>query len=260
MAAATRKSKPATDSLEGMRRPRNDPGRLKAFADRLNLMLDEIGLPERGRAKVIRDRIGVGGTTAANWLRGESYPSFEELGRMRRLGVDPLRLLTDGANVAPSKANRVVAAGASNSRLTRLIGAKQVFPITDLRTGDGQWDHTAFPNSIWRQLIGRDLAGFVLMVMKGDSMGERIKDGTPLLIDTNITQIVEDNGAYALLVGDAVLIRRVQRRLQGGFLIVGDNPAVSSETISQFGKHTDDAPKGNLVLVLGQVLLAIQKL
>jgi hypothetical protein len=34
-------------------------------------------------------------------------------------------------------------------------------------------------------------------------------------VDTNITQITDDNGVHVLLLGDALLVRRVQRRLQG---------------------------------------------
>ena len=35
----------------------------------LNLMMGEMGLPERGRARLIRERVGVSGTTASNWLQ-----------------------------------------------------------------------------------------------------------------------------------------------------------------------------------------------
>jgi len=82
MAAAQRKhSVPVVAS--DAKRARNDPDRLKVFADRFNLMLNTIGLPERGRARALKERVGVSGTTASNWLRGESYPSFEEIARIR---------------------------------------------------------------------------------------------------------------------------------------------------------------------------------
>ena len=233
MAAVQRKAERPSEVAEVRRRPRTDPRRLKAFSDRLNLMLGEIGLPERGRAKVIKDRLGVGGTTAANWLRGDSYPSFEELGRMRRLGLDPMRLLADKTDAPPSKAKATASSTTTSKRLARLIESKQLLPIAQLRTSDGEWDHTALPNHIWQQLLGRDLSGFVLLCMPGDSMGDRIKDGTPLLIDTNVTQITEDNGIYALLLGESVIVRRVQRRLQGGYLIASDNPAVAPEIIDR---------------------------
>src|SRR6478672_1644654 len=102
MAPEKRKNMTAPQTLEPVRKARTDPERLKAFARQLNLMLGELGHPERGRAKVIKVRVGVSGTTAANWLRGDSYPSFEELGRIGRLGVDPVRLF--GEPTEPTEA------------------------------------------------------------------------------------------------------------------------------------------------------------
>jgi hypothetical protein len=93
--------------------------------------------------------------------------------------------------------------------------SSQVSPLPLLQGDDGEWDHTALPNRVWPPLQGRGLAGCVLVLMKSDAMGERIRYGTPLLVDTNITQITDDNGVYVLLLGDALLVRRVQRRLQG---------------------------------------------
>lgn len=251
--------KPAA-TVEASRKPRTDPERLKAFAQRLNLMLGELGLPERGRAKLIKDRVGVSGTTAANWLRGESYPSFEELGRIGRLGVDPTRLFPNAVELGRASAKATLASSSVSTRLQRLIESAQLLPLTQLQTADGEWDHTALPNRILRQLLGQGLSGFVLLYMKGDAMGERIKDGTPILIDTNVTQITEDNAIYALLLGETVIVRRVQRRLQGGYLIACDNPAIANETIERLRSHHDDSAKARDILVLGRVALAIQKL
>jgi transcriptional regulator with XRE-family HTH domain len=248
------------DAVDDAKKPRTDPRRLKAFAQRLNLMLGEMGLPERGRARHIKECIGVSGTTAANWLRGQSYPSFEELARMGRLGVNPARLFPDGAELARTSATASVPASAVSKRLARLIESDEVVPLRHLRTDDGEWDHTALPNEVWQQLLGRDLDGFVILRMMGDAMAERIADGTPLLIDTNMAQITDDNGIYALLLGDAVIVRRVQRRLQGGYLIACDNPAIASESVDRLGSHRDASASARVLLVLGRVAAAIQKL
>jgi phage repressor protein C with HTH and peptisase S24 domain len=96
--------------------------------------------------------------------------------------------------------------------------------------------------------------------MKGDAMGERIRDGTPLIVDTNTTQVTDDNGIYVLLVGDSLMVRRVQRRLQGGYVIACDNPAIASETVDRLGSHQDASATEREVLVLGRVTAAIQKL
>lgn len=261
MAAEQRKPVQTEETAPGVRRKmRTDPRRLQAFATQLNVMLEELGLPERGRAKAIKDRVGVSGTTAANWLRGESYPSFEELGRLGRLGVDPSRLLPVAPELSRASAKSSLATPAVSRRLARLIETAQILPLTQLQTADGAWDHTAFPNRIWQQLVGHNLNGFVLLCMKGDAMGERIKDGTPMLIDTNATQVVEDNAIYALLLGETVIVRRVQRRLQGGYLVASDNPAIANEIIDRLGSHQDNSAKARDVLVLGRVALAIQKL
>ena len=257
---AVSQTKEVPDIADASRKPRNDPERLKAFAQRLNVMLGELGLPQRGRAKLIKERVGVSGTTAANWLRGESYPSFEELARLGRLGVDPARLFPDTSGLALTGATTTLSSSALSKRLARLIDSEQVVVPTRLQTDNGEWDHTALPNRILQQLLGRPLTGFVVLLMKGDSMGERIKDGTPLLVDTHATQIAEDNAIYALLIDDALLVRRVQRRLQGGYLITCDNPAIASETIDKLGSHEDDAAGARDVLVLGRAALAIQKL
>ena len=123
MAITQRKRATAPDAADEARKPRTDPRRLKAFAQRLNLMLGEVGLPERGRAKHIKERVGVSGTTAANWLRGQSYPSFEELGRMGRLGVNPVLLFPDAAELARTNARTSVAASSFSKRLARLLDA-----------------------------------------------------------------------------------------------------------------------------------------
>ena len=260
MAVAQRKRAAPADAAAEARKPRTDPRRLKAFAQRLNVMLGELGLPERGRAKVIKERVGVSGTTAANWLRGESYPSFEELARIGRLGLDPSRLFPDTAELARTGAKATLPSSGVSRHLARLIDSDQIVPLTHLHTDDGEWDHTAVPNGLWQQLFGHDLGGFVVLRMKGDAMAERIRDGAPLLLDTNMTQITDDNGIYALLLGEAVIVRRVQRRLQGGFVIACDNPSIASEIVDRLGSHREVSASAQDLLVLGRVAVAIQKL
>lgn len=260
MAGPQRKHVPPPEPAEEPRKPRTDPRRLKAFAQRLNLMLGEMGLPERSRAKHIKERVGVSGTTAANWLRGQSYPSFEELARMGQMGVEPARLFPDTGELARTSARASVSASAVSTRLARLIDSEEAVSLPRLHSDDGEWDHTALPNVMWQQLLGRDLTGFVVLRMKGDAMAERIRDGTPLLVDTNVTQITDDNGIYALLLGEAVIVRRVQRRLQGGYVIACDNPAIASETVERLGSHRDSSASAGDLFVLGRVAAAIQKL
>ncbi len=247
------------ETVEDLRKTRTDPERLRAFAKRLNLMLAEMGLPERGRAKAIQERVGVSGATASNWLRGQSYPSFEELSRMRRLGLDPRRLFPDAAERATAAA-RSPGADTPTAALDRLFAAGQVTPLHQIVDQSDGWNHTALPNAIWGQVHGNAPEDWVVVVMRGDAMGERLRDGTPLIVDTRTTAVSDDNGLYVLLSGDTLLVRRVQRRLQGGYLVACDNPSIPSETVSHLGSHRDPRAANETAVVLGRVVAAIQRL
>lgn len=262
MPASNRTARPARpfEPVEDLRKTRTDPERLRAFAKRLNVMLAEMGLPERGRAKAIQERVGVSGTTASNWLRGQSYPSFEELSRMQRLGLDPRRLFPDVADRATAAARSPIAGTPPTTALDRLIAAGQVTPLPQIVDETDGWNHTALPNTVWGQFHGTAPEAWVLVVMRGDAMGERLRDGTPLIVDTRTTAVSDDNGLYVLLSGDALLVRRVQRRLQGGYLVVCDNPSIPSETVSHLGSHRDPRAADEAAVVLGRVVAAIQRL
>lgn len=82
---------------------------------------------------------------------------------------------------------------------------------------------------------------------KGDSMHPTFGDGDILLVDTSITNIRLD-AVYVLARGDELFIKRVQRNLDGTFMIKSDNPLYEAQKI-------DDPSKIGL-LVLGRVLIA----
>jgi transcriptional regulator with XRE-family HTH domain len=245
--------------VEDIRKSRTDPERLKAFARRLNLMLGEIGLPERGRGRAIQERVGVSGTTASNWLRGQSYPSFEELSRMRRLGLDPRRLFPDATDRAAPAERPPETQTPAPALLDRLIAAGQLLPLPQIVDETAGWDHTALPNTVWGSPPRTSAPeGWMVVVMRGDAMGDRLRDGTPLIVDTRATTISDDNGLYVLVAGDTLLVRRVQRRLQGGYLVACDNPAIPSETVSHLRAHANETSADEAV-ILGRVVAAVQR-
>jgi len=61
-------------------------------------------------------------------------------------------------------------------------------------------------------------------------------------------------------LGEGVLVRRIQRRLQGGYLIACDNPTIATETVDRLGSHSDASRSAPELAVLGRVAAAIQKL
>lgn len=86
-----------------------------------------------------------------------------------------------------------------------------------------------------------------IVTAKGDSMAPSFKDGDIVLVDTSITQLKID-AIYVLARGDELFIKRVQRNIDGTFIIKSDNPAYEPQRV-------EDPIKAGL-LVHGRVLLA----
>ncbi len=87
-----------------------------------------------------------------------------------------------------------------------------------------------------------------ILTAHGDSMEPTFSDGSILLIDTAITSLKID-AVYVLAREEELFIKRVQRNLDGSFIIKSDNPQYESQRI-------DDPFKAGL-LVQGRVLLTL---
>jgi phage repressor protein C with HTH and peptisase S24 domain len=65
-------------------------------------------------------------------------------------------------------------------------------------------------------------ANLRLITGRGDSMAPTICDGDIILVDTGVNQIDID-AVFVLARGDELFIKRIQRRLDGSFLVISDN-------------------------------------
>lgn len=69
------------------------------------------------------------------------------------------------------------------------------------------------------------------LLAEGDSMAPTIADQAPLFVDTGDRELA-DGGIYALRIENRLVIRRVQRLIEGGVQLLADNSAVyPSQTI-----------------------------
>lgn len=73
--------------------------------------------------------------------------------------------------------------------------------------------------------------GYEMLYMRGDSMEPTLTEEDELIIDTNIRR-VDVSGIYAISIGDAIMIQRVQRRLDGSLVVKGDNPRYEPTTLT----------------------------
>lgn len=91
-------------------------------------------------------------------------------------------------------------------------------------------DFLAFRAAWVRQRLGLDPRDLVLIEAVGDSMEPTISSGDLLLIHTGEPR-VRDNAIYAIGVDGDLMVKRIQRRMDGTLLVSGDNPAYKPDEI-----------------------------
>lgn len=87
-----------------------------------------------------------------------------------------------------------------------------------------------------------------ILTAHGDSMEPTFSDGSILLVDTSVTSLKID-AIYVLSRESELFVKRVQRNLDGSFIIKSDNPQYEPQRI-------DDPFKAGL-LVQGRVLITL---
>lgn len=67
-----------------------------------------------------------------------------------------------------------------------------------------------------------------IITARGDSMSPTIRNGDVVFVDTSV-KAMDANGLYAMLWGDHVVLKRLQRLRDGRLAIKSDNPAYETE-------------------------------
>lgn len=92
-------------------------------------------------------------------------------------------------------------------------------------------DYLAFKASWVYQRLGAQPKNLILLESWGDSMEPTIADGDLLLVDRSRAQ-VRDNAIYAFAADGNLMVKRLQRRIATGHLIViSDNPRYAPEEL-----------------------------
>ncbi|MBI5334717.1 MAG: LexA family transcriptional regulator [Burkholderiales bacterium] len=74
--------------------------------------------------------------------------------------------------------------------------------------------------------------GYEMLYMRGDSMEPTLTEDDEIVIDTNIRR-VDVSGIYAISIGDAIMIQRVQRNLDGSLIVMSDNQRYKPTTLAR---------------------------
>lgn len=116
----------------------------------------------------------------------------------------------------------------------------QVVPKFSVRAsagnGGGEVDEeeigeVAFEVNWMRRHLGRSGRGFASIEVRGDSMQPTLINGDEIIIDKHVHR-VDVNGIYVIALRGDLLVKRVQRMLDGSLVVKSDNPAYEPETIT----------------------------
>jgi len=111
-------------------------------------------------------------------------------------------------------------------------------------------DRLAFREEWVRHALGVKPQDLALVTTIGDSMEPTLHPGDVVMLDMSVTQI-QNNALYALQVNGSLLVKRVQRMMDGRVIIRSDNDLYEPETIS-----TDMADS---IKVVGRIVWAGRK-
>jgi phage repressor protein C with HTH and peptisase S24 domain len=84
----------------------------------------------------------------------------------------------------------------------------------------------------WLKYRGFNQKDLVVVFAKGDSMEPTITNNNSLLIKTNVESI-QDGGIYVIQQEDTLLVKRVQRLLDGNLKLISDNTAYDPTVLSK---------------------------
>lgn len=116
----------------------------------------------------------------------------------------------------------------------------EVVPRYDVRVSAGvghgegteeQIGEFAFEVGWMRKNLGRSGRGFASVEVHGDSMQPTLLNGDEIIIDKQVLR-VDVNGIYVIALRGDLLVKRVQRKLDGSLVVKSDNPAYDPETIT----------------------------
>jgi phage repressor protein C with HTH and peptisase S24 domain len=106
-------------------------------------------------------------------------------------------------------------------------------------------DHLAFRTDWVKNTLGVTERDLVLISVKGDSMEPTLSNDDLILVNTQKGRI-EDNAVYVLQHDGDLLVKRIQRKMDGTVIIKSDNPLYEQEVL--------DSSKTELLNVLGRVV------
>lgn len=93
-------------------------------------------------------------------------------------------------------------------------------------------DYLSFRADWVRSTLGVSVRDLALISVIGDSMEPSLSEGDVVLLDMTTTSVL-DGSIYALRLNGGLLVKRIQRMLDGSLVVKSDNARYDTETVSE---------------------------
>lgn len=195
-----------------------------AFKDRLATIMN--GASKRSFA----EKCGVSEGALRSYLKGDTTPDLDTLHAIADVGGCTLAWLAAGQGQMKRGEGLAVIPAAAQSEYIQVpryeIAASagggavvQSEQIVDYLTFKAEW---------LRMSLGLSPAQAAVISVVGDSMEPYLSDGDLILVDTSVTRI-ENDSIYVIQSGDSLLVKRIQRKLDGTVIVKSDNERYEPE-------------------------------
>lgn len=221
---------------------------MSTISSRLKEERERLGMTQPAFAEAA----GAGKRTLIEWEKGTTSPSVVQLSALSSIGVDVYYVLSGTHNLfldpqLPKKENlsrnKHLPSNDQCKVSESLSTAPDGFilvPHYEVQASAGHGslvhseqivDYLAFKADWVRNTLGVTQKDLALISVKGDSMEPVLSNEDLILVDMRKNR-VEDNAIYVLQLNDALLVKRIQHKLDGSLHVMSDNPRYQAEIVS----------------------------
>jgi len=210
----------------------------------MSLRLDQ-AIAQSGGPSAVARRAEMYLGTLNRYRAGRELPSSALVSLARATGVR-LEWLATGEGPMQGEAAPILAPATPPGHvLLPLLEARAAAGNHGGLRSDQLVDFIAFSESFLKQTLRRSPQNLALLTASGDSMDPTIRDGDLLLVDTSARRI-EGSRIYVLAIGGALMVKRIQLRLDGSVVVKSDNAVYEPEVLA--------ADQTSTLNILGQVV------
>lgn len=198
-----------------------------------------------GGTVAIAKKAGISLTTLHSYLNGSGMKLDTVIKISEACGVRPSWLAFGDDDLRPVPMSMTQSMNAGDYVPIRRLNVEASAGPGALIGSEQLVEHLAFKEDWLRRHIRRRPDQLVLIEARGDSMEPTIGDGDLLLVDTSAAEIAT-SALHVLDVEGELLVKRLERRLDGTVIVISDNPRYAEQIITKADRKS--------LRIIGQVL------